>query len=116
MELKMKKEVQDKWKKKAIPFREFKEVGSEIVGIYLGSRKIGEEINSKTGEIRDRVSIVFKEENSEEQFRVWENAGLKNALIMSDVKEGDLLKIVKLAKVKSKAGFDVNQYDIFVAE
>lgn len=111
-------EKQVEWKKKNIPLVKLnKEKGVEsIEGIYLKRRDAGEFTDTESGEVRERFTLIFQSlKNKEEKFQVWENAGLRNAIEMNDVQEGEAVRIVHLGKVERSGGKPgtVNQYDVF---
>ena len=85
-----------------------------IEGFYLKRKLAGEVTDEDTGEVKERFTLIFETEDGD-KFQVWETAGLKSALAMSDVAEGDYIKIVHLGKIprgNGKTG-EVNQYDVF---
>lgn len=109
------------WKKKTIPlinFSKTKEGGQDTIeGVFLKIKNAGENTDAKTGEVKERFTAVFKKLDSDEQFQVWLNAGLKGALEMNDVMEGNTVRIIHLGKVAKSTGVgDVNQYDVFTLE
>jgi hypothetical protein len=103
----------NQWKKATIPFFDLK-IGGSCEGTYLECKKVGERINKETGEVTDRLMVVMVKEDGE-KFQLNYTAGLRNALLNSDVKKGDYIRIDRLEKVpmRGKPG-EVNQYDIFV--
>lgn len=108
---------QTTWKKKNIPLVKFnKDKGQDTIeGIFLKIKDAGEQTDETTGEVRTRETAIFQNLENDEKFQVWLNAGLKSAMQMSDVLEGEKIRIVHLGKVprgQGKAG-EVNQYDIF---
>lgn len=112
----MTKEKKTEWKKKNIPLVQFnKEKGQDTIeGIFLKIKNAGENTDPDTGEVKERHTAVFQKLDSEEKFQVWLNAGLRGALEMNDVNEGDTVKIVHLGKVaRSKGVGEVNQYDVY---
>lgn len=104
------------WKKKNIPLIKFgKDHGMpELIGKYLKRRET-EVTDFETGELKKRAALIFQKLDSPEQFQVWENAGLKGAIDMNDIQEGQTIKLVHLGKVPRGAGKagEVNQYDVF---
>lgn len=88
---------------------------AEIEGVYLKRREAGENTDEDTGEVKARYTLIFEKlDGSGEKFQVWETAGLRGAIEMNDVQEGDAVKIVHLGKVPRSSGKgEVNQYDIF---
>jgi len=112
----MTKEMKKEWKKKNIQLIKFNKEGGQdtIEGIFLKIKNAGENTDEDTGEVKERFTAVFQKLDSEEKFQVWLNAGLRGALEMNDVNEGDTVRIVHLGKVpRSKGVGEVNQYDIF---
>lgn len=104
------------WKKKNIELIKLnKDKGvAEIEGIFLKYKDAGEQTNEETGEVRARQTAVFKKLDSDEKFQVWLNAGLKGALEMNDVTEGEAVRIVHLGKFSRTKGVgEVNRYDIY---
>lgn len=83
-----------------------------IEGKFLGLRT--EEVTDKMdGEVKERTRAIFQDLKGVEKFQVWTNAGLKNALSMSDVKEGELIRITHLGLKELGGGRTVNQYDVY---
>lgn len=113
----MKENTKTEWKKKNIPLiklRKDEPDGVEsIEGVYLKRRDAGFS-KQEDGTEKERFTLIFKKLDSDEKFQVWETAGLAGAMQMSDVLEGEKVKIVHLGKIKraGKTG-EVNQYDIF---
>lgn len=105
------------WKKKNIPLVQFnKDKGQDTIeGIFLKIKNAGESTDPDTGEVKERFTAIFQAPDSDEKFQVWLNAGLRGAMEMSDVVEGEHVKIVHLGKVPRSGGKkgEVNQYDIF---
>lgn len=104
------------WKKRNIPLLKFgidKDV-SEIEGIFLKRKPAGENVDEKTGEVKERYTLIFENPDTKEKFQVWENAGLRNAMSMNDISEGEHVRLVHLGKVEraGKVG-TVNTYDVF---
>lgn len=112
----MTKEIKKEWKKKNIPLIKFNKEGGQdtIEGIFLKIKNAGENID-ENGEVKERFTAIFQELESEKKFQVWLNSGLRGALEMNDVNEGDTVRIVHLGKVPRGSGKpgEVNQYDVF---
>lgn len=107
--------------KKNIPIRKFTE-GDELIGRYLKRRVHPDYLDKESGEVKDLNYLIFEEFGEDlkptgEKFQICENAGLKNALGMNDVNEGDIIKLVHLGKQKrnGKPG-EVNTYDVFALQ
>lgn len=105
------------WKKKNIPLIKFNKDGGQdtIEGIFLKIKNAGENTDEETGEVKERFTAIFQEPGTENKFQVWLNAGLRGALEMSDVLEGEHVKIVHLGKKPRGGGKpgEVNQYDVY---
>lgn len=109
------------WKKKNIPlinFSKTKEGGQDTIeGKFLKIRNAGENHDEDTGEVKERFTAIFQKLDSDEKFQVWLNAGLRGALEMNDVQEGNIVRIVHLGLVpRSKGVGTVNQYDVFTMD
>lgn len=109
------------WKKKNVPLLNFsktKEGGQDTIeGVFLKIKSAGENTDEETGEVKERFTAMFRKIDSDEKFQVWLNAGLKGALEMNDVQEGNTVRIVHLGLVpRSKGVGSVNQYDVFTLE
>lgn len=115
----MKMETQKKYTavKKSIPLIKFRKDETDgvdtIEGVFLKRRDAGVS-QQEDGTEKARFTLIFQKLDSDEKFQVWETAGLAGAMQMSDVNEGEKVRIVHLGKVKrqGKQG-EVNQYDIF---
>lgn len=106
--------------KRTIPFLPKDQKSFE--GIFLGMRVVDqtEQVDMKTGELvpKDRTIALFHkpgDPSPEGKFQTWVNSGLKNALAMAGVIEGEHIVVKHLGKVEmpGKGGATVNQYDIF---
>lgn len=110
------------WKRRNIPLVKLKKDGGpgtveSIEGVFLKRRDAGEHTDTETGEVRQRHTLIFQGLDGD-KFQIWENAGVRGAIEMNDVQEGDTIRLVHLGKVPRAAGKtgDVNQYDVFSME
>lgn len=88
----------------------------ELEGVFIKRGDTTEVKDSETGEIKERNSLIFhKIGSATDKFQIWENAGLKNAMLMADVQPGNTVRIVHLGlepRGQGKKG-TFNNYDIF---
>lgn len=71
-------------------------------------------VDPKTNEVYDKslTSAIF-EDDAGERFSVIQDAGLRSAMSDAMIKEGDLIRVVKLPKAQLSRGRTMNQYDIY---
>lgn len=89
------------------------EVGDSVEGTYTG-QQTGDWLDKATGELKDLTRLYFTRDDGT-KFILFQDGGLKNAMLNAGVSEGDYIKIQKLEKTELTGGRSVNQYDIFHA-
>jgi hypothetical protein len=100
--------------------REFKKVNVEIIKMEEGDEVEGTLVGRTTspwtdkqdGEVKELTRVHFTRDDGT-KFIIFEDGGLRGALTNAMVKDGDYVKILKLAKTSIGQGRTVNQYDIF---
>ena len=85
--------------------------GEKVEGVYKGFTE-RPWLDKADGEEKMIPQFAF-ERADKSRFLLMGDAGLKNAIFNSGVKEGDDIEIVKLDKVDLGGGKRVNQYEIF---
>lgn len=88
------------------------EVGSKVVGRYLG-QATRPWLDKKTGEEKVITQCFFENIDTNARFTVFADAGFKNAMVTSGVRDNTMLEVVKLEPLVLDANRTVNQYDIF---
>lgn len=89
------------------------EAGERFTGTFVG-RNFAPWTNKENGEVKDLFRLHFLAEDGE-RVVVYEDAGLKNAMINSLVTEGEKITLVKLDKLALEGDRSVNQWDIYSA-
>lgn len=88
---------------------------ASLVGVYRG-QTTRPWLEKSTGVEKPLTTVVFEDPNTGARSAMFQDAGLKNAMEQSLVKEGDFIEIVYLGKTDIGGGRTVNQYDIFALE
>lgn len=90
--------------------------GFTFEGKYVGTAlsEPFQRVNKETGEIVTKtITFAIFERQDGERFKVAQDAGLRAAMSDALVKEGNLIRVVKLEKVVLKNSRSMNQYDIY---
>lgn len=107
-------ETQTEWKKRSTTIIKPSklEVGDTVIeGNYFGTRT--REITDRdSGELKQLTDLLFKKDG--QVFAIPQDSGMKVSFSDSRVKEGELVKMVKLDQIKNNRGQPLNQYDIYV--
>lgn len=88
---------------------------NEVVGTFTGTRE-REVTDRDTGELKTITDICLDEYGSNRKIAVARDAGLRVAFSSADVKEGELVKIVKEGQTDLGGGKRVNNYNVMVAQ
>lgn len=102
---------------------QFKKVDVEIKKLEANESFIGKLtgiserpwIDKKTGEEKTLLQYSFTDAQGENPFVYFADGGFKNVMTTANIKEGEVIKVVKLEKTSLGGGRTVNNYELYKA-